>query len=500
MYWAYLLVAVSVLAKGPPGAAVVIVVCGLVVVITRSWSFVLRASLPQGIAIMALVGAPWHVAMVLKDGRPWVSEYFGHHWFKRASAGVHGERGTFDFYVQQIGIGAWPWVALYPAGIAAALRRGGKALRHDRVRLAVALWAFGGFAFFSMVETKFHHYILPAVPAFGLLVAFWIDDLLERRPGRQGLLLLVGVAIVLFVVSDLVGEQKQLIELFVYRYDRPWPSGPPWNVDLGGILLGFAAVFSAGLAAMLVPRIRKPALAGFAAAALVYTFWATNGYMSAAAPHWGQRHLHETYYRQRAIHGLDILYYGLRDLADEWGGDGPTRLEVRSVLPDGFGAGQPATVHIEVPPQDLAFNLAGTVAALGDNRFWIDVSAAEKAKLANEVGRGRTMPRPAKRPWRQVNADRLIAWQLNWRDENFWTAGEIWGRTQDTQTVFVNTDNKQFLEYVNDPSRRGRRFFLITEAGRADGLRNVLPTPTAKQTVQKVDTTSNKFTLLSFTL
>jgi len=223
MYWAYFLVGVSVLAKGPPGAAMVVIVCALYIVITGRWNLLTKVSLPQGIIVLLLTAAPWHTAMILKDGRPWMAEYFGHHWFKRAGKGVHGESGTFNFFVQQLGIGLWPWIAIVPAALYASLERGVARVREDRVRLAMTLWAVGGFAFFALVETKFHHYVLPAVPAFAALIAFWIDDVLEGRVNRVGLAVAAGVAILLFVMRDLMSEQKQLIELFIYRYDRPWP-------------------------------------------------------------------------------------------------------------------------------------------------------------------------------------------------------------------------------------------------------------------------------------
>jgi 4-amino-4-deoxy-L-arabinose transferase-like glycosyltransferase len=502
MYWAYFLVGVSVLGKGPPGAACVVVVCSLYIVMTGQWYQLLRISLLQGIAILALTAVPWHMAMVLKDGRPWISEYFGHHWFKRAGKGVHGETGTFNFFAQQMGIGMWPWVALLPAAIYSALHRGVARWREDRVRLAMTLWAIGGFAFFAMVETKFHHYVLPAVPAFGVLIAFWADDLLEGKAKHINIALALGVAIILFVARDLIGEQKQLIELFIYRYDRPWPSKEPWNVDVGGYFLWFGLLFAAALACAMVPRIRRYALMAFAGLAVVYSLWVSNGYMSTAAPHWGQGHLHKTYFAERDIHGVDILYYGLRDLSDDWADDskdGSRELKVRSVLPDDFETGLPMKVHLEVKGQD-SYDLNGTVSRLGDDAFWIDVPDSEVAKIAGAIERGRTLEKPKQKKWTQVNADRLIAWQLNWRGENFWQAGEIWGRTRDTQTVFVKTDNKEFLEYIKRPESQGRRFFVVTEAGRADGLKNVLPTATGKQTVKKIDTTCNKFTLLEFTL
>lgn len=68
----------------------------------------------------------------------------------------------------------------------------------------------------------------------------------------------------------------------------------------------------------------------------------------------------------------------------------------------------------------------------------------------------------------QVDADRLIAWQLNWHGENFWSSG--------------------------------RTFSLITEAGRVTGLRSVLPTERARATLEVIDTSCNKFTLVRFVL
>jgi N-glycosylase/DNA lyase len=149
---------------------------------------------------------------------------------------------------------------------------------------------------------------------------------------------------------------------------------------------------------------------------------------------------------------------------------------------------------------DDQIELRGPVAAIGDDRFSIAIPAAERAKLSDLVARGRRQARGrARRPWMQVYADRLIAWQLNWRGENFWSSGEIYGETDDTRTVFVNAE-KEFLEYLKQPSRAGRTFFLITEAGRVANLKSVLPTKRAKDTLEPIDTSCNKFTLLRFTL
>ncbi len=105
-------------------------------------------------------------------------------------------------------------------------------------------------------------------------------------------------------------------------------------------------------------------------------------------------------------------------------------------------------------------------------------------------------------PVRAVDADRLIAWQLYWRGETFWSGNEILSYLPEMKTVFMQVDNAAFQKYLGDRTKLplGRRTFVVTEAGRAQSCKGLLPTPRGKDTFEIVDTTSNKFTLLSFTL
>jgi 4-amino-4-deoxy-L-arabinose transferase-like glycosyltransferase len=512
MYWFYFLIGISVLGKGPPGIGLAGAICLFYLLLTGRWRLLARLEIPRGILITALIAVPWHLAMWFKEGRVWAKEYFIYNMLKRVASGVHqvpgpGESLSFDYYSSTIGVGMWPWVALLPAALVAVLARRHAGGRDADIRLLVGIWAIVGTALFAISKTKFHHYILPAVPALAIFIAFWIDDVLSGRGGRVLLAALFGVALSLLVTRDLLGEPKQLIELFIYRYNRPWPSDAPWYVDVSAPILGFGVAAAAALIAFALPwrRGRAIGLGGLIAAALGFSLWAGNGYMAEAAPHWGQRELHRTYYRLRQIHGVEIKYWSLRDLADQWGEDSGN-LEVESLLPDGFRTGLPMRVRLLVPgagvPGDQV-ELRGQVSSVQEDAFTIAVPPAERARLSSLVARGRKQERGrARPPWVQVDADRLIAWQLNWRGENFWSTGEIWGETEDTRTVFFKpyTEDKAMEKYLGEPSRRGRTFFVITEAGRASSLSSEMPTERARETLRTVDTSCNKFTLLRFTL
>ena len=70
------------------------------------------------------------------------------------------------------------------------------------------------------------------------------------------------------------------------------------------------------------------------------------------------------------------------------------------------------------------------------------------------------------------------------------------------KTAFVKTDNVELTKYINDRTRAplGRRYFLVTEAGRIMGVRSMLPTQRARDSYEVIDTTSNKFSLAAFWL
>jgi 4-amino-4-deoxy-L-arabinose transferase-like glycosyltransferase len=502
MFWFYLLVGLSVLAKGPPGLGVVGLVCLVYLVLTGRWGLLRKFEIPRGVVITAVVAVPWHVAIAMRGGSAWVNEYFNHHVFGRFVEGVHapGNRGTFEYFAEQLGIGMFPWAALIPAALAVCLTAATVKSREGRVRLIVGIWAIAGFALFCISQTKFHHYVLPLVPALSIMVAMLLDDMWRGAVSRVTGAAITAVVITLLLVRDFIGEHEKLIELYIYRYDRPWPSGEQ-DIDLTAVFLGFGVVFAIACALLAFKPIRRWAIGGLLAAAVGWTAWGATGYMQHAGPHWGMREVIRTYYAERQIHGVDIKYYGLAELADDW--QGRDRLPVRTVMPEaGVREGAPMVIGLEIPNVGLTGNrieLSGRAAEIGEQGFAIVLDAREREKIAGLIAEGASA-RPRRPPETQVRADRLIAWQLYWRGENFWTADEIYGPFADTKTAFKHTDNKAFKKYIEKPEQVGRTFYLITEAARAKGLKNLLPTPRGKETFEIIDTSCNKFTLLRFTL
>ena len=503
----YALLGVSVLAKGPPGLAVVGAVGVFHIVLLDRWRAFYDGAfeLKRGLLLMIATFLPWHVAMYLKDGLRFIDEYLFTHIMNRAAVGVDNSPGTFEYYTSQIGHGMWLWAALLPAAIGSAVLRARGDTREGRVRFMVVLWAIGAVAFFSLVQTKFHHYILPAVPALGILVAFLLDDLAAGRDRLHPLYGALGIAIVLMICRDFMHEPERWIEMFVFRYDRPWPAGDPWQIDPSDDFLGLG-IASAAAIAIATTRLRRIGVACLAAAGLATCVWSLQIYMPLAGTHWGMGDAIATYYRSRTIYGQRLVYFGAGELADDWARIGD-RWTFETQIPDTLQVGQPMTIKIQVTKADderateHELALIGTVSQVGDHSVELTLAPGERKKLDPLVARGATGPR-GRPPVRTVDADRLVAWQLYWRGENFWSGDEIWGYLPEMKTAFVKTDNVEFLKYINDRARAplGRRYFLVTEAGRVNGARAALPTQRARDSFEVLDTTSNKFSLAAFWL
>jgi 4-amino-4-deoxy-L-arabinose transferase-like glycosyltransferase len=508
----YSLLGVSILAKGPPGLAVVGGVGVFHVVMCNRWRALYDGAfeLKRGLLLMTVTCLPWHIAMFLKDGIGFVNEYLFAHLLNRAADGsIDKSYGTFEYYTSQLGHGMWLWAALLPAAIPALVLRARADTREGRVRFAVALWAISAVFFFAFVQTKFHHYILPAVPPLAIAVAFLLDDLIAGRARLHALYAALGVALVFLVCRDLMHEPRRWIEMFVFRYDRPWPASEPWQIDPsdGFLALGIAAAVAVVIAAT---RFARAGVVALGLAGLAICVWALQVYMPIAGTHWGMRDAIRTYYQQRTIYGEKLVYHGAAQLRDDWAGVTET-WSFDTFIPDALQIGQPMTIAIQVQKaegentQDQELSLLGTVGAIGAHSVTVHLDRDQRAKLDPLVklgALGARAPRSPRPPIRAVDADRLVVWQLYWRGEQFWSGGEINAALPEMKTCFQSSNYAEVLKYLNDRARAplGRRYFVISEAGRVPGLKASLPTPRARDSYEILDTTSNKFSLAAFFL
>jgi hypothetical protein len=262
-----------------------------------------------------------------------------------------------------------------------------------------AIWFVSAYALVSLSMTKFHHYVLPAIPGLAICIGCYLDDLLSHRGRRRALLLaLLGLPLLALVTVDLVSAKsaaQRFLWLFSYDYiqnahGRPWPE----SLDFSGTLLALAVAFAVGtLALLLDERRRRWAAAAMCGVALVATVFLLDRFMPAVAPFWSQK---------------DVIaaYYSARRSPDE----------------------------------------------------------------------------------------RLIAYQMYWRGETFYTENEIYEGPMEERTVFdMEGSDDKLRAYLT--RHRGRRIFFLCEKGQKGHIESLLP-PETRGSLRVIHDSNNKFALL----
>ena len=121
LYMAAILCGLSVLAKGLAGLGLPVIVFVAYLAFTWNWRRLNRAQLRYAIVVSliacAVVAVPWHHAMIIRHGGAFWNELFGDNHWRRMVIGRHGDRGTFEYFVRELGYGLLPWVALAPAAL-----------------------------------------------------------------------------------------------------------------------------------------------------------------------------------------------------------------------------------------------------------------------------------------------------------------------------------------------------------------------------------------------
>jgi len=307
---AWFFAALSTMAKGPAGIGLP-ALCALVyIIVSRRWRDLLRLEIVAGLLILLAVATPWFLAMFARHGQPFTDRLFFHDMFKRAFTHVHdtndGDDVGFRYYIWQLGYAMFPWTGLAPAALVSWLRRREDDDPKSDASIFLVMWFVLAYAGFTVMLTKFHHYILPALPPAAMLTGILLDEMVTRS-GRlgagesfvqkyervvYGAAAVAGGFLVLLVGRDLAGAREgmlgavRLLHLFTYNYKRPFPP----TLDFRTPLLVFACAAGLFTFALVVARARRHVVTGLCVVGVLFAAWGIDVYFMKTSPHWGQRH------------------------------------------------------------------------------------------------------------------------------------------------------------------------------------------------------------------
>ncbi len=492
LHLAYVLCGHASLAKGPAGLALPAMVLAIYLVLAGRWKDIwYKLELIPGAVLFVITAAPWYHAMLIRHGMGFYNEFFGDNYINRAG-GRHGDRGTFEYYFQYVGYGMFPWSGVVvTAGLAALNRLRDKLVGKGALIGFAVIWFLVDFGTVTLVNTKFHHYLLPALPALAILTGVYLDELLASpKKADVFLLLLIAAPLTFLAGRDLAAFPPRIGWMFNYDYVNMPGTGRPWP-----LVSAYGQRYEYGWWVM-----AYTILATAATAALAYFAWrrsaelATTDASAAPEPTDSAPRAPASALLRLAGLALGLFVLSLFLFPETPRGTAPTIPVWWYLLPT-------ALVLIFLGAIALYLRRAA-LWPKGTTSLWIFTAVAfawaafvlDKYLIELSPHWSQKHVIAAYYQKRASSDEPLIAWNLYWRGENFYTRNEIFNNPDASErTVFMGDRNAEKLQaYLT--KHPGKRVFFIIERARLESLRSMLPAA-SRSSLTVVDDTNNKLYL-----
>jgi 4-amino-4-deoxy-L-arabinose transferase-like glycosyltransferase len=183
----YVFVGLSLLAKGLIGIVIPFGVIAIYQLMRRAYlsRWFLR-SLIWGIPLACAVAGIWYGPVIARHGWQFIDEFFVQHHFARYFSNKYRHPGPVYFYVLCLIPLTFPWTVLVADALSQIMFwkwRGTNPL--DKLRLFTLAWLLVPLALFSFSSSKLAGYILPVLPATGLLAGVQLARFTSQGPGRS---------------------------------------------------------------------------------------------------------------------------------------------------------------------------------------------------------------------------------------------------------------------------------------------------------------------------
>jgi len=259
---------------------------------------------------------PWYHGMVAHFGKAFWNELFGTEQLRRLTIGEQAQaRGTFEYYLNEIGYGLFPWIAFLPAALVRVFTtREKERSPRARARLFVFVWFAATLLLFTLTITKYHHYILPSIPPAAILVALYLDDLLANRVRGMWIGMLATLGMLAMVAIDLVKQPARWVWMYTYLYDNNWARGVPQGTPI----LYYTIAFAVLLLLLFVPKLRTVSLWLTVLVTVVGGGYLLNWYQFKVAPNWSQKSAIASYYKLRKGPAEELVAWQFNWRGETW--------------------------------------------------------------------------------------------------------------------------------------------------------------------------------------
>jgi len=206
LFWVML--AASVLIKGPIGPLVVGMTVVALCIVERRWRWLGSLSPAWGVPLFLALVLPWFLAVTFLHDTGFVSEAASKDLFAKVLGGEEGHGMPPGFYLLAHLLFFFPGALFALPAVLAGWRR----RRQEPALVFCLAWLVPAWILFELIPTKLPHYVLPTFPALALLTAWAVSRGLPELRRRwvfvlqgiigAGALALAGVCIALPILAE----------------------------------------------------------------------------------------------------------------------------------------------------------------------------------------------------------------------------------------------------------------------------------------------------------
>lgn len=184
----YFFLGLAALTKGP--AAFVLAALGILIFLVAEraeWSINIerlkKLNLPLGLVILAAIILPWYYAVGCATHGLFLKVFLLYENLARFAGMTNMAHTTWYHYGLVSIYGLFPWILFLPQSLWFAIKpvcAGRKLSAAARALLLLTCWSLSVFVFFSISRTQLDTYILPVAAPLAVVIAFYIDALINR--------------------------------------------------------------------------------------------------------------------------------------------------------------------------------------------------------------------------------------------------------------------------------------------------------------------------------
>jgi 4-amino-4-deoxy-L-arabinose transferase-like glycosyltransferase len=212
LYLFYLVLALSVMVKGPVSVALVALTVIVLAIKERNWKIFWELKPISGLLIGLAINAPWYIYEIMRTKGEFAEDFFLNQNISRFT-GINmtysgGKRKSFFYYLPKLFAFTLPWSLLLPFALFKFRR---KFLKLKPATYYLLIWFAVVFIFFSLAAIKRGDYLLPLFAPGAILLGRYLQGLLAENLKLSKKWIYAWITIAVFSIIALAGVRLGIL-------------------------------------------------------------------------------------------------------------------------------------------------------------------------------------------------------------------------------------------------------------------------------------------------